>query len=643
MMFHMLPKETIGVLEKTPVISDTFFLNQVPPEIRADTQKLLTALHDKNPTAQQKQMLVDIVNAMVKRYPIPERRGFGKTALPGNLILVLDTTKEMIHQKGFDPGFLKGILIAVEGPEPQKVLMTLQEKVPADPALDAAPSAALFEETARRIPAALQEIERIGRYAFKDEGTIFRTLRPDEQLEKRETMHSFLFDAEEVLQRLISNPTFQPSMLGKEWKTLVGEMEQIIQEKGTDAKSYLNQVKAWARFAPLSSATGTGLAKALFAINDYRERKTGYDAKTGYDDEPDILFEFLLNGKIAPQNIENAAKELAETIRFLRTNAGEFEKEVMEKFGEVTRNKTFRVEMLPKFREPYIKAARRIADELGLFGEGREKTDVLLDVLDNVFGDLTVTMKMIEGIDEKYEEGKMLAAELGIENADAETHINLAYGLAAIGKGKTAALHRRFGMEYFMRYTPATLETLYENIDPKKNRGKPPLFVVFNKNDWNGSFYSAGQQLDALHKFYRVTVMETDNETGVYTGIEGASRAYGNADTWIIGGHGTTDSIRMGSGGEAQMLDLSDEDELKKLQEYSPKKIILVACSTGEHKKAVGAMISRTFRKARLFAPDKPAAVKKFVQDERGEIQDVEYTKKSGVVFHGGLLAAKNR
>ena len=244
---------------------------------------------------------------------------------------------------------------------------------------------------------------------------------------------------------------------------------------------------------------------------------------------------------------------------------------------------------------------------------------------------------------ELYQKGKALADRLiRPPRNDPMLYANMAYAIDEIGEEKTARLHAAYGIENFFRYSDDMLKTLVKNLDPANDRDKPLLLVAFNKNDWNGAFYTEGRRLDALRKHYRVIIREMDSEDGFYDAAKTVSANYGRIDTLIIGGHGSPDSIRMGENDEKGKLDLTDETELASLRSmFKPRPtVVLVSCSTGKDEKAIGGLMSRVWN-ARLFAPRDPANVSEYSFDSEGQL-NVTYTT-GGAIFSGGRTVGNTK
>ena len=219
-----------------------------------------------------------------------------------------------------------------------------------------------------------------------------------------------------------------------------------------------------------------------------------------------------------------------------------------------------------------------------------------------------------------------------------------AHAIYNIGKDSTVRLNKELGIEYFLRYSPELLKELERNLDKKYNSKKPLLLVTYNKNDWNGSFYIGGRNLDELTKFYKVIVVEVDTEDAFYAKVQQVAEKYGKIDTLMIGGHGDPSSINLGKGSEeSKDLDIGDEENLAGIKGYLIEKptIILESCSTGETENAIGAVISRVL-KARLFAPLIPGSLVDFEFDATGRIRDIEYTIPKNEFLNGLITARKD-
>ena len=240
-----------------------------------------------------------------------------------------------------------------------------------------------------------------------------------------------------------------------------------------------------------------------------------------------------------------------------------------------------------------------------------------------------------------YADGKKLAKSLGAEYNNAEICLNFAYALSTIGTEKTRELYGKTGIVYFMRYDKETLGSLHSSLNGK-NQEKPLLLAVFNKNDPNGAFYVEGVRLEKLTKYYRVIIVEAENEGEFYGKIASVADKYGKIDTLAIGGHGTPDSIRMGKDTDEGRIDLTDRNELKALGTVFARDptVILISCSTGRNSGAVGAMLSETW-KARLFAPEMDSSYTDYILNPDGKIERVSYSDAGTSEFRLGLVYSR--
>ncbi len=250
--------------------------------------------------------------------------------------------------------------------------------------------------------------------------------------------------------------------------------------------------------------------------------------------------------------------------------------------------------------------------------------------------------ELIDKSMDNYEAGKKLADSLLYMPANAPSYerlrayMNFAYAITLIGEEKTRKLYENFDIEYYARYSKKTLNELYANIDASHATDKPVLLVVFNKNDHNGAFHREGQELEQLTKYYKVIVAEARSEYGFYENTKWISLKYGKIDTLIIGGHGEPDHIKLGEDTEFGMLDLTDEEELKKLTGsfVDDPTVVLVSCSTGKDEYSIGAKLSQIWG-ATLFAPKTPSESTNYITNNDGKIEEVTYDVASSRFIAG--------
>ncbi len=243
-----------------------------------------------------------------------------------------------------------------------------------------------------------------------------------------------------------------------------------------------------------------------------------------------------------------------------------------------------------------------------------------------------------------YPKAQKLASSLGIPKSSVEVCANFAYGIATIGEEKTKLLNRKFGIEYFGRYSKKQLE----DMSNKVANSKPVLLAVFSKSDPPGAFYRVGGQLESLMKYYNVVVVEVNSDKEVYARIKEMSGDYGKIDTMLIAGHGSPDRILLGKPPlsplrDENTLDLTDGPKLAAVKQYFVDKptVILESCSTGQDEKSIGALLSRVWG-ADLFAPTVPSSLSTYDLEKNGKIRNVTYDVESNK-FQRGVIPQKIR
>jgi len=225
--------------------------------------------------------------------------------------------------------------------------------------------------------------------------------------------------------------------------------------------------------------------------------------------------------------------------------------------------------------------------------------------------------------------------EIGVNHTDIIRCINFAYAVNEIGEKKTRELHKKQGIEFFGRYYTSTLEEVYLNLDPNHNASKPLLLAVYSKEDHNGAFYQNTAEFMELSKNYKLIIVETDSEKGVYSGIEKTGEM-GEIKALVLGGHGAEHGIAFGKKVGTGELDLTDRKRLASIKKYLAKNptIVLISCSTGSDKIAVGKMISKVLE-ATVFAPKKPSALLDYTFDRTGRINGVKFDGPHNIFVNG--------
>lgn len=197
------------------------------------------------------------------------------------------------------------------------------------------------------------------------------------------------------------------------------------------------------------------------------------------------------------------------------------------------------------------------------------------------------------------------------------------------------------------------LDELVKNLtDRTYNQNKPVALVIHNKADWNEAFKpDAGseiQQFPALLKGYKVLVYEVANEDDMYMRIADTKYIYGKIPLLIIGGHGCPVAllfsytpiyddiqadilklIRGNAAAEKDYLDITDTEigcYEDCLSEHA--QIVLASCSVGEGKEKgnnLANMLKNAFPGRKIYSPEVPTGVSKFVFDAKGLLVNVEY------------------
>jgi hypothetical protein len=209
------------------------------------------------------------------------------------------------------------------------------------------------------------------------------------------------------------------------------------------------------------------------------------------------------------------------------------------------------------------------------------------------------------------------------------------YGISVLGMEGVLELNRTLGIQYFARYDPDVLVSLYATLQNPNRNNLPPALVLLNQSDWNGSFYSDSHLLRELGNRYRLIITEVSTETAFYDRVGFASHLFGRPlSALVIGGHGNPTAIQLGYlGDERQMIDLTDIHEISRLNAPgvldSNAVLVFLACSTGRTRGVPRAPISQQISTAlggrRTFAPDQDTGITNFIFDASGRIVNVLY------------------
>ncbi|NYZ77538.1 hypothetical protein H0O02_04475 [Candidatus Micrarchaeota archaeon] len=248
-----------------------------------------------------------------------------------------------------------------------------------------------------------------------------------------------------------------------------------------------------------------------------------------------------------------------------------------------------------------------------------------------------VKLEMLKNLEDAK---KLVGSYEELDKTDAEILMNFAYALAVLGEEKTKALYEKNSIEYFGRYRKSMLEELYlTSTDLEHKKDSPLLVAVFNKNDWNNSFYYSGRTLGKLTKHYRVVLFEADSESEFYKKIEATEKTYGKIDSLVVAGHGSTKTVNLGYGWDSGDIDTSDEKDLEKMKDHFVENpnVILIACSSASDETSIAAMLSKLWN-AKAWGENKTSSLSYFKLDEKGKIIKPVYEDNSGNQFINGKL-----
>jgi hypothetical protein len=242
--------------------------------------------------------------------------------------------------------------------------------------------------------------------------------------------------------------------------------------------------------------------------------------------------------------------------------------------------------------------------------------------------------------------GEKIAREAGVTIDDREIFLNFAHAEFTIGKEKTIALHREFGIEYFARYTDGELEGMCRQLGNSED-SRPLLLIAYNKSDQSNTFYKRKELRIKLAKkgYYNTIFFEAGSEYEFYEMAKKFAQKHGSISALIIGGHGEAGSIRFGAGdGEEASLDLSDSAEMESLRGlFSEDAIVLLdSCSTGAGKGSIGESASKQWE-VELLAPEDSAEMQKILTGKNGRITGAEYNADAARFKNGKEVPSPKR
>jgi hypothetical protein len=238
-----------------------------------------------------------------------------------------------------------------------------------------------------------------------------------------------------------------------------------------------------------------------------------------------------------------------------------------------------------------------------------------------------------------WREGRKLARAAGCSVEDREVFTNFAYAIDAIGEERAIAIHREYGIEYFARYSKKELRNLHRSIRRGRSR-KPLLLISYCKSDHRGSYYFRLPKREKLwdEGSYNIIILEAENEKELYSKARKFGNKFGGIDTFLIGGHGSGEFLRLGEGeDEEDLLGISDLDEIRGLRTLFVKNplVILDSCLTGGEGSTIGAQMSGVLG-VDLIAPEGITSIEDYILTKKGRIKDIKYKGEDATFFRNG-------
>lgn len=177
--------------------------------------------------------------------------------------------------------------------------------------------------------------------------------------------------------------------------------------------------------------------------------------------------------------------------------------------------------------------------------------------------------------------------------------------------GISSILNNEFGINNFGRYPKDMLVAQY---DQRENSALPYGAIVYPYSDGSGAFYGDVKVFEKLLRQtkdkYGIRVFEVKSPLEMIKAFNGSRKKFGPISFAIIGGHGTTNTIRLNDASSTDFL--SSEQIVRKgasalsLAFVENPTIILNSCSTGQLG-GIGEEISKLG--ARVVGPEEPSYI----------------------------------
>ena len=193
---------------------------------------------------------------------------------------------------------------------------------------------------------------------------------------------------------------------------------------------------------------------------------------------------------------------------------------------------------------------------------------------------------------------------------------------------------QKYNMSFPHRYEPSFLCAMMEGYKSPERAHKPTALILIAKGDWKAAFDRRTALDDELLFNYNVHIFEVAKKQDMLHAMrtlgENIAPSGKKIDMLVIVGHGSQSSIEFAEApSPSATLRAHSIPWLASYKSYmsDDATIVLDSCSTGkggESGKNVAAGLSLTLG-TRVFAPNKPTALTRFVYDDRGRVVDVKY------------------
>ena len=227
-------------------------------------------------------------------------------------------------------------------------------------------------------------------------------------------------------------------------------------------------------------------------------------------------------------------------------------------------------------------------------------------------------------------------------------------------------LNEEFGITHFYRYKYTNfMQNNLDNLSFMYDSRKPVALVIHTKSDRNHtknmrdhrafSHSKWRKNLRELSEGYKVFIYEVDNDSAAFSAIKKTSERYKDISVLILGGHGTSSTLRLKKSGmifgkkgvvtketlkpyENCYLDITDGKEFKEHAKYLKEDamIILASCSTGQYKESgenLTNIIAKSFLGRTVYAPVDIAQTPDLIFNDffcGSTLKDVKYKNKIG-------------